>query len=231
VMTEITLAIFDKTTGNLVVNADDPAISRRFTESFGNAESFGCAKPATFDAMDGLHYSGPADDIIPRISGIWHNSFAEGPGRRSVVRFQGCPIRCAGCWVPETHDPTAGFLVEPYVLAAALTDPWFKRDGVTILGGEPFAQPKALAELVTALQYVQPLLHITVYTGYTLEALDRMSGHMNFYSDDIASVLTSIDVLIEGPYVSRRRHTPSCSCSDSLKLYSGSCNQRIFNLR
>jgi len=30
-------------------------------------------------------------------------SRANGPGLRAVVFFQGCTLRCPGCWNPETH--------------------------------------------------------------------------------------------------------------------------------
>ncbi len=44
------------------------------------------------------------------------------------------------------------------------------RDGVTILGGEPFLQPIGLLALMKALK--QRSQHITLYTGYTLEELN-----------------------------------------------------------
>ena len=31
-----------------------------------------------------------------RLAGYWHDSLIEGPGRRSVAKLQGCPIRCRG---------------------------------------------------------------------------------------------------------------------------------------
>jgi len=30
-------------------------------------------------------------------------STANGPGERAVVWFQGCDLRCSGCWNPRTH--------------------------------------------------------------------------------------------------------------------------------
>ena len=30
-------------------------------------------------------------------------SEANGPGNRTVVWFQGCNLKCSGCWNPETH--------------------------------------------------------------------------------------------------------------------------------
>ena len=47
------------------------------------------------------------------------------------------------------------------------------RDGVTVLGGEPMAQPGGLAALLGRLK--ERGMHTVVYTGYTLEALATRS--------------------------------------------------------
>ena len=36
-----------------------------------------------------------------RISKIIHGCLAEGPSPRTVIWFQGCPIRCPGCYNPH----------------------------------------------------------------------------------------------------------------------------------
>jgi len=43
------------------------------------------------------------------------------------------------------------------------------RDGVTVLGGEPFLQPDGLLALMVALKRREQ--HVTLYSGYTLEEL------------------------------------------------------------
>ena len=91
----------------------------------------------------------------------------------------------------------------------------FDRDGVTILGGEPFAQPLALYLLVDALRCRQADLHITVYTGFTIEALRRHDDpHIN-------AVLgpAGVDLLIDGPYVKALASTAG--------PWTGSSNQRV----
>ena len=35
------------------------------------------------------------------IAGIETGGLAEGPGPRTVIWFQGCPIRCPGCYNPH----------------------------------------------------------------------------------------------------------------------------------
>src|SRR5205085_622999 len=50
----------------------------------------------------------PPGTALLRVARLYHGSVTEGPGRRSVVAVQGCPLRCRGCYVPETHDPRGG---------------------------------------------------------------------------------------------------------------------------
>jgi anaerobic ribonucleoside-triphosphate reductase activating protein len=68
-------------------------------------------------------------------------------------------------------------------------------EGVTFLGGEPFEQPEALAELSQKLQELD--FSIMVFSGYTMAELkDEKSSHyvsrLNF--------LSSIDLLVDGRY-------------------------------
>jgi anaerobic ribonucleoside-triphosphate reductase activating protein len=158
----------------------------------------------------------PAYETFIQIGGYYHDSLIDGPGRRSVVRVQGCPIKCAGCYVPQTHDASAGTLVSVETLTVALLNPAHERDGVTIIGGEPFAQPTALAALVRKLHERQPDLNICIYTGYTLEAL-RMRNDL--YID---FVLDEIDTLIDGPFVQ--------ALSAGAGPYTGSSNQRVLDM-
>jgi pyruvate-formate lyase-activating enzyme len=34
---------------------------------------------------------------------LWPHSCANGPGIRMVLWFQGCTLRCSGCFNPDTH--------------------------------------------------------------------------------------------------------------------------------
>jgi anaerobic ribonucleoside-triphosphate reductase activating protein len=83
--------------------------------------------------------------------------------------------------------------------------------GVTILGGEPFDQPGSVAELVSRLKSYG--LHVTVYSGYTVEQLiERKLPRIDY-------ILTHIDLLIDGPFISGLR--------DGAGEYRGSRNQRF----
>ena len=84
-----------------------------------------------------------------RIHSVQSLGTVDGPGLRSVVFMQGCPLRCAFCHNPDTWAPSGGQEVEPEVLADRLLrfQPYWKNGGVTVSGGEPLMQ----ASFVTAL--------------------------------------------------------------------------------
>jgi anaerobic ribonucleoside-triphosphate reductase activating protein len=87
------------------------------------------------------------------------------------------------------------------------------RDGVTILGGEPFLQPKGLLALMRSLKRRDQ--HITLYTGYTLEDL------VNRNDRTIRRIFELTDILIDGPFVKE--------FSDDADEWRGSTNQRIIH--
>lgn len=210
----------DTTTGELLVEApvSFPLPIRDMLERLaGTAQEIGCASPV---AMEMLAPASAEEGVAPCISiaGFWHGSLIEGPGRRSAVKLQGCPIRCAGCITPESWDPIGGTVVAIERLADALLDPSFERDGVTILGGEPFAQPDALLALVQALR-ARGCDHILCYSGFTYGELRRRAR----ISPAIGGVLGEIDVLIDGPYVA--------GLAAGAGPWTGSSNQRVLQLK
>jgi anaerobic ribonucleoside-triphosphate reductase activating protein len=153
-----------------------------------------------------------------RIAGYYHNSLMEGPGRRSSVLFQFCPLACKGCWVPHLHNSDGGELASVSTLAEKLLDPTFERDGVSILGGEPFAQAEGLLEFVKELRR-RGCQHILCYSGYTLEALIEKAKRRSA----IGEVLADIDMLIDGAYVE--------ALADGAGAWTGSGNQRVIDMR
>jgi len=135
---------------------------------------------------------------------------AEGPGERACLWVQGCPIRCAGCGVPWTWEKDAGEWVEVDELAErVLAGP--PVEGITFLGGEPFAQAAALAALGARLRAAG--LSVMTFTGYTVEAL-RRAGRA-----DYDALLAVTDLLVDGPFVERKL--------DLSRPWVGSSNQRF----
>src|SRR5512137_685802 len=79
-----------------------------------------------------------------RVAAVVDVTEAEGPGARFAVWVQGCAIRCPGCCNPHMFDPEAGTPVDAGELLARLDRVRDRVEGVTLLGGEPFAQATAL---------------------------------------------------------------------------------------
>jgi anaerobic ribonucleoside-triphosphate reductase activating protein len=120
-----------------------------------------------------------------------------------------------GCYVPETHDPAGGVELSVGETLELLLEPAGEpRDGITVLGGEPFAQPLALTAVLRELEALD--IHRTVYTGYTFEALCRRP------EPEVREALVLTNLLIDGPYVRR--------LSAGAGEWRGSRNQRLIAL-
>jgi anaerobic ribonucleoside-triphosphate reductase activating protein len=136
---------------------------------------------------------------------------ALGPGRRAVVWVQGCPFRCRGCLAPDWIPDRPARLVDVADLAGELlADP--EVEGFTFSGGEPMAQPGALAALIRTARRRRPL-SLVCFTGHRIEELRGRPGP--------EELLREVDVLIDGRYVDAR--------NDDRGL-RGSANQRVHHL-
>lgn len=140
------------------------------------------------------------------LSRIHYPVTALGPGRRIGIWTQGCTIRCPGCISADTwarRPPTVSL-----DQAMRLVDPWLAQAaGITISGGEPFDQPRALLGL---LERIRDRFDgdILVYTGYRRRSiaswLRRAEG--------------LIDALISGPYRADLPQTLPVRGSDNQEL-------------
>lgn len=91
-MNEITWTI-DRATGNLVVEGLTlEEASELGSDLAGRVAELNCGRPLSDQLRGPLTLEPP----LVRIAGIYHGSLVDGPGRRSVVRFQGCPLGCRG---------------------------------------------------------------------------------------------------------------------------------------
>ena len=213
--------IIDELTGTLLVEDTTHLganIREQLTTDLGEKQEMGCARPLVVLPLPAVSPDEKAESVCVRINGYYHNSLCEGPGRRSSVLFQSCPLKCKGCWVTQLHTEEAGELVPVTRLATELLDPKYQRDGISILGGEPFAQPEGLLALVEELRK-QGCSHILCYSGYTFEALCEKGTKQK----SISAVLNEIDILIDGAYVE--------SLAETAGEWTGSGNQRVIDLQ
>lgn len=114
------------------------------------------------------------DSIKGYIHSIETFSTLDGPGIRSVVFFQGCPLRCLYCHNPDTRKCSASSHI---VSIKELTSEVLKyksyyeasNGGITVSGGEPCYQPDFLAEFLKELRKLN--IHTAIDTsGYVDEA-------------------------------------------------------------
>lgn len=149
-----------------------------------------------------------------QLAGVIKESIVDGPGIRFVVFGQGCPHRCPGCHNPQTHDPDGGYeTTTEKILSAIRENPLLQ--GLTLSGGEPFAQPEAMAELAESAHALG--LDVITYTGYTIEDLladiDQNPGWRR--------LLAATDTLVDGPFLLEEKSL--------LLKFRGSKNQRILD--
>lgn len=154
-----------------------------------------------------------AAEYTMQIAQVVPSTEAEGPGRRFAVWFQGCPLRCPGCCNPEFLSFKGG---EPMSLPELVRMLEGAQDqsgieGVTLLGGEPFAHAPGAAALASEARHRD--LSVMVFSGYTIDQLRDMADPA------VARLLTLVDILVDGPYV---REQP-----DTRRRWVGSTNQRI----
>ena len=89
--------------------------------------------------------------------------------------------------------------------------------GVSLVGGEPLAQPEACAELCIVLREMG--IHVVVYSGLAYEDIASLVPVIPAFQ----SILNHADVLVDGPFI-RGEY-------DTRVAYRGSRNQRVIDLR
>ncbi len=131
-----------------------------------------------------------------------------GPGNRIGIWFNGCHHRCPGCSNPELWEPQEKYQVSLQSLLHLIRSICAEHpvDGFTLTGGDPFAQPEALRQLLPALKALTS--DILIYTGYCYETLALQ------YPD----LLDDTGVLIDGPYLQERNNGAILRGSDNQNI-------------
>ncbi|GKQ35681.1 radical SAM protein [Streptomyces sp. A012304] len=144
-----------------------------------------------------------------------------GPGRRLALWFQGCALACPGCMSRHTWDPaggraaTVGELLQLWEAALG-----HGAEGLTVSGGEPLAQPAALAALLRGADRLRrrharvgrPLADLLVYTGHEPEEVPEV------VPDEVWAALAGADAVVTGRF---RAGEPTDL------VWRGSANQRL----
>lgn len=138
-----------------------------------------------------------------------------GPGKRIGIWLQGCNARCPGCLSRDTWSVDSGTLLQVGELVE-----WCRKyepsgvDGITISGGEPFEQPKALEALLRELHAwtdeLNPRVDYLCYSGNAFSQIRQRHPQ----------ILSLLDTIIPEPFVEAEPGEP----------LRGSGNQPIIHL-
>jgi len=207
--------IIDPHTGALTVEGLNQAeLKTLAVDLLPAGKQVNCARPIDVKPFSDSPPLIESSEPSLRVFRIYHGSVVEGPGRRSVAQLSGCDRRCVGCFAVETWPLESGVNMTISEVVEKVLDPIGEpRDGVTVLGGEPFLQLDGLLALMGAFK--QRGQHVTLYTGYTLEELTSRRDALT------AEILPLTDILIDGPFVKE--------LSENAGEWRGSTNQAIIH--
>ncbi len=155
-------------------------------------------------------------DVKLRLAGVIRESIVDGPGWRFVVFVQGCPHHCPGCQNPQTHDFDGGYETTVGNIVNAVKENKLL-SGITLSGGEPFTQAKALTVLAKEIRALG--LDVMSFSGWTYEELLHGANSENGWRE----LLEELSYLIDGKFLIAEK---------SLELkFRGSKNQRIVDVK
>jgi anaerobic ribonucleoside-triphosphate reductase activating protein len=123
-------------------------------------------------------------------------SCAHGPGARAVIWTQGCTLGCPGCFHPQTHEGASGVLADVDALFERIHALGDAIEGVTVSGGEPLQQRRALLPLLQRIKR-ETSLSALLLTGFDLADVFRMR--------EARELLVCVDVLVAGRYEASRQ--------------------------
>lgn len=132
-------------------------------------------------------------------------SLVDGPGLRTVIYLQGCKRRCKNCHNPSTWSLESGTRYSVGELAEIIRKKAINKK-ITLSGGEPLLQAKAIENLIKAL----PEFDFCMYTGYDMPDIPQ-------------AILSRLHYVKVGAFDE--------SCRTTTVPYFGSLNQKFINLR
>lgn len=117
-------------------------------------------------------------------------SFANGPGRRTVIWTQGCSLRCKGCFNESLQSFDIYKLVDTQYLANKAAEQ--NDEGLTISGGEPLDQAEAVKDLVDEYRSLCGK-SVMLFSGYTYSEIKADMQKLE--------TLLSVDAALCGRYI------------------------------
>ena len=107
--------------------------------------------------------------MLGRIFEIREFTLQDGPGPRTTVFLQGCPLRCTWCHNPEGQEFGGGReMTDAEVADEVLRTADFlvmSGGGVTLSGGEPLAQADFAAAIIDRIRAKEPRLTYAIETS------------------------------------------------------------------
>lgn len=156
-----------------------------------------------------------------KYAGILQNDLTGADGIQYTFFVQGCNRKCCGCQNPETWDFNGGLEFTPEVLQKMKRE--IGANGIYrvfgIQGGEPLCPENLFLTtlVIREIKRVYPNIKIYIWSGYTLEELEKISNpHLKY-------ILETADYLIDGPYIAEQR--------DVTLYLKGSKNQNVWDLK
>ena len=139
---------------------------------------------------------------------------ANGPGLRTSLFVQGCPIHCKGCFNQETWDFNGGKYFSGRIMQQLLSSMDEHTSGLSILGGEPLALQNSMYVRYICLTMRQTFgsnKTIWLWTGYPWESIKWME------------IMKYLDVVVAGPFIEEQK--------DYSLPYCGSRNQQVIDVQ
>lgn len=140
----------------------------------------------------------------------------------SVVLFvQGCMNHCRGCHNPQTWDFSGGTVYDDITkqeIIKMVSNPHI--NNFVVSGGDPLHPDNigTICELLDDIRFnFGDSKNIIVYTGYTLEELERRN------CDRVREIKKLVDVMVEGRF--------EIDKVSPILDYRGSTNQRAFSFK
>lgn len=151
------------------------------------------------------------------LASILIDSLVNGDGLRNVIYFQGCSLKCKGCFNDHTWEFGKGEDFSIQDIVDKVKNNALCRN-VTLSGGHPLEQIEGCCKLINELKR-QLKSNIWLYTGYTFERLLAEASTRQTFQ----TILYNVDVIVDGKFDIDKK-------IEGL-TYRGSSNQRIIDVK